>query len=342
MEHFPIPPFLLTRFSHSVDTLAVMILPFLFAAAVASGAPEKAKAQTPASIAPRALRVVEGKRATRMGPDHLGNLFIWEQRAQLVTMLAPSGEIVAKATVEHASAVDGDVEWGVAALSDHDASLSIIPFRAGQKASTIPLETKAFSVCWMSGHEVAVSPKLGGFRVEVWDVTKGVRTRTLGPEPPVVPKPGQYRARGVLLAFDHRNQRLLSLDAFTGELVVFSSDGATVRRAGVRHPDWERLSAQFDHPQGGASAGEGQSEIVVSPWDSLAVDEAGNAWLAEGAGPRDVKFVKFQKDDDAIQRFQQDGLECVSLRFTLWGGWLLTYRDPLMPMAVCSGTRRVQ
>ena len=180
----------------------------------------------------KALDLVRGLRASRMGVDREGELWAWDQRGSRVILYSAAGTVIAAAATEGALAIDADGAWGVAEVTRSGFELRVRPW-IGAVETIIPLSDQASAVAWIAPHRVALGMATAAHRVEIWDTLEKSMTKTLGAEEPVVRKPGLSRRRSYELRYAPASGLLFTLESFTGDLQVFSLDGRSVRSAQV-------------------------------------------------------------------------------------------------------------
>jgi len=291
--------------------------------------------RVPAHPSAAALDVVRRLPATRMGVDHLGNLWAWQHSLERITMIAPDGR-QKTAQAGAAAAVQADWEWGMVALSPDGAELRAFPWE-GERKIRLPLGERAFDVCWVDAETAATSPKTAEHRVELWHLPSAARIAVMGREPRITPQPGAHRPRNVFLRFDSVAGRLFSLEAYDGELVVFDREGQAVQRAGRLHPEKAAMDTHYARLDERLRR-EGRTELVsFLLWNGFALARD-HLWLFEscdpaskvakvvplgGASPPEVVAIPFEQPC------------CSSDRLVVWGDWLVLYHEELPQRLDC-------
>ncbi len=297
------------------------------------------------SVVPReptsaALEVVRRLPATRMGVDHLGNLWAWRHSTGRVTMIAPDGR-QKTAQAGAAAAVQADWEWGIVALSPDGAELRVLTWE-GKGKTHVPLVERAFDACWIDAETVATSPKTAEHRVELWHLPTAARIAVMGREPRITPRPGALRPRSAFLRFESVAGRLFSLEAYDGELVVFDREGQAVQRAGRLHPEKAAMDAHFARLDERLRRA-GRTEFVsFLLWNGFALARD-HVWVLEscdltskvakvaplgGASPPEVVAIPLEQPC------------CSGDRLVVWGDWLVLYHEELPQRADCGNVIR--
>jgi hypothetical protein len=212
----------------------------------------------------------------------------------------------------------------------------------GAIGRTIRLSHAVSDVAWLAGDELAVSPRFGGRRAEVFSVRSGDLLRSVGPLPELArPAAGAVAARATLLRFDPARKQLIAFDAFYGELAVYSERGDVVRKATVIHPDRARLDSWIAEQDATAKTSRQSFMPVVFTYAKLTIGADGTIWLGEKAddkrGTVDVVRVS---PDGKVQKSSVASPDCPSIRFEAWRGHFIFYRDPKSPLPACAGVRR--
>ena len=81
-----------------------------------------------------------------------------------------------------------------------------------------------------------MSSRYTDHRIEIWQLSTRALTKTIGPCPALVHKPGVTPAHATLLRYDYAHKEFVTLDAYTGEFQVFSVDGTLLRHAQLDNP----------------------------------------------------------------------------------------------------------
>lgn len=231
-----------------------------------------AAALTPPSE--HALALVEGMGADRLGVDSAGYLWAWKQGKKRVRVVSPEGRFVAEARVGgEVDDLDVHRDWGVAVVDGDGRRLRVLGFQ-DQEPLSIDLEDRAGSVAWIDSATVAVAARTAGYRVELWNVSKGIPIQRFGEEADLEIKTGAVFDRAIKLSYDAGRQRLFTLESRTGDLQVFSLAGIRVARAVIDNPEKESLDrwlAGIDEQV----RREGGIQHTVLWWFRLALDPRG-------------------------------------------------------------------
>lgn len=286
-----------------------------------------------------ALRKVQELRASRMGVDRSGNLWAWDRGSGVVEMISPAGESVGRARAGGARSVDADRSWGIVALTEQGRRLVVVAWD-GRQAPELTLPGEAGEVTWIDERTVAVSPKTSEHRVEIWNLHQQKRLSTFGDEEPIVPKPGATRLRTVLLEYDERSALLFTLESFTGDLKVYSRDGALVRSTGIAHPDRPRTEAWIERIDEQAKKSGDVQTPGIYLWPSLTVDDQGVAWLAEACRSDGQTAALVKLPRGSPERVILNDLECCSRSLVRWGDHLIFHRES-SPGGCSTSTRRM-
>lgn len=284
---------------------------------------------------PAALERAAKLRATAMGVDRAGNLWVWNRNSHTLRAISAEGDLFLSQKVEGgfpATAVF-DAEWGIAAL-DLSRHLLLRPPGADEWIR-IPREGQASSLAWLGDGRLAVAPLRAEHRLEIWDLAKREVVARWGKEKPIPDGPGLHRVRGVLLAWDDASGRLWTLESFTGELVVFSAGGEEVLRRTIRHPDFERDQRWVEEQE--ARPAEENQDTTLNLFTSLSVEPGVAGWIFEscGSGRGGIEIVHVAADGHSEKRRQPvDG--CCPSKALIWGSQLVFYRDARLPGEPCN------
>jgi len=279
-----------------------------------------------------------------MGVDHRGNLWAWNQASGLTQWVTAAGDVHNGPTVQGASAVDLDTDWGLVALSGTGAELLYLPIRGGPRQA-LPLPNQAAHVCWVGAGTVAISPRLADHRVEIWSLGTKRLEVTAGDEVAIGTLPGAVLARAVLLHFDFERQRLATLEAFSGDLRVFDIVGGLVYRSTVPVPDQERAGIlawlkQCDEEARATGASQTPSLYY---FNDFAFDRTGNIWVVgERSGPRGRTTFVVVRPDGALEAVPFETKDCAAPQAVAWGNWLIQYSSATSPAPFCVKERRTQ
>jgi hypothetical protein len=284
-----------------------------------------------------ALALAELVRARWMGVDHGGNLWAWEALEGSVRFFSPTAERLGTVLVPlDTSAVDGDAQWGAAALAGEGSKLLWVrPGGAAGSGGEVKLPAVAGAVCWIDADTVAVSPQRAVHRVELWNLRERKLVKSFGEEREIALPTGATRVREVQLRYDPARRQLFTLETFSGDLEVFSLDGVLAWRARIENAyrkveesslaDLDSRAKSRDMPLG---------RTVTDMWLAAAPD--GSAWVSQR--------LDFVKQAAILIRATAAGttvkevakLRCPSLDFTIWGRQLVFFRDIATPREVCN------
>lgn len=315
---------------HSLRCRKVLLFLGLFLLLALSAA-----AKAPPEPTSAALERAGKLRATAMGVDRAGNLWVWNRNSHSLRAISAEGDLFLSQKVEGgfpALAVF-DAEWGIAAL-DLSQHLLLRPLGADEWIR-IPREGQASSLAWLSDGRLAVAPVRAEHRLEIWDVAKRQIVARWGREKSIPDGPGLHRVRGVLLARDDTSGRLWTLESFTGELVVFSAEGEEVLRHTIRHPDFEKNQRWVEEKE--AQPAEENQDTTLNLFTSLTVEPGAAGWIFQScnSGRGAIEVVRVSADGTTEKRQQPiDG--CCPSDVVIWGSQLVFYRDARLPGEPCN------
>jgi hypothetical protein len=199
----------------------------------------------------------------------------------------------------------------------------------------IDLPDPAAWVCWIDADTVAVSPRWTAHRIEIWSLRDSKLVRSIGNEKPIPRPPGTTRVRDVQLRYDTQRRLLFSLESFTGDLRVFTLDGALVWSASVDNP-WQKTEGnRLADLDAKAKAHDTSFPIWFSDlWLEEGPD--GSAWVRQQVDvlKQSVTFTKVSAKGKVAE--QVGKLRCPGRTFTIWGDNLIFYRDIALPREVCN------
>lgn len=289
---------------------------------------------------PKALDIVRNLRAFRMGVDHEGSLWSWNQRTARVDLYSPDGELAATARVEEVIRLDADGLWGIATLTKDGYEIRLRHW-LGDATTMIPLAERASSITWLGHEEVAVGMAAAAHRIEIWNTSTRARVRTMGRETPVVPKPGLSRVRSYEMRYDTKSGLLYSLESFTGELQVFTLNGVMVRRemvpVGEGRAGIEAWLQQLDKE--GREKGEVKSPSITWYW--LALDGSGTAWVVQSCDRKQGRARFFEMPPRGVSQIVVVNEPCNSSALAIWGDRMILYQEPGVPPGESNSVRRL-
>jgi hypothetical protein len=325
---------------------AGLLLPMPMQAAARAAAAHTAR-QASQHVEPSkdALALAELVRGRWLGVDHAGNLWAWEAVEGSVRFFSPTAARLGTVLVPlDTTAVDGDAQWGAAALTGEGAKLTWV--RPGEAAATggerpeIQLPSVAGAVCWIDADTVALSPQRATHRIEVWNLRQRKMVKSFGEESAIALPSGATRVREVQLRYDHARRQLFTLETYSGDLEVFSLDGRLAWRAKIENAyrkveestmaDLDSRAKSRDMPLGRA---------LTDMWLASAAD--GSAWVSQKLDvlKQSVIMVRATAAGTAVKEVTK--LRCPSLDFTIWGGQLLFFRDISTPREVCNSVAQL-
>jgi hypothetical protein len=272
---------------------------------------------------------------SRVGVDRGDALWVWDARDQSVSRITAAGAQLTVDVGSDISALDADSERGVVALNAAMDAVQVIGWN-GAVTSKFTLPYTAGAVAWLSGDTIAVAPRTAPWRVEVWDTAQKKRVRGFGPVPEIrTPTAGAVPVRSTLLRYDAARRQLFAFDAFEGELVVFDEAGKAVRNARIAHPNLES-NRQFLRTMDVQAMKNGQSSMPsFTNYARLSVGPDGTVWLGEESDDDRSMTIARIAPDGRVQRSVFKVPECNSVRFELWQGQLVFFRDPKSPLKQC-------
>jgi hypothetical protein len=290
-----------------------------------------------------ALDLVAQVRARWMGVDHAGNLWAWEALEGSVRFFSPAAERLPAIVVPlGASAVDGDAQWGAAALlplagpgGDGRVLAWVRPGTAPGKHEELVLPAPAGWVCWIDEDTVALSPQRSAHRVEMWSLGRRQVVRTLGTEAEIKLATGATRVREVLLRYDAARRLLFTLESYTGDLEVFSADGKVAWRAKLDDPYRkveEKTLADLDERAKTREMALG--EAFADLW--LAEGPDGTAWVSQQIDMLNKAVGMVKAGPAGTKPEKVANLRCPSKTFTIWGSHVVFFRDIASPREVCN------
>lgn len=312
------------------------LLPLLLALTAATLPPTYLSGTVPATEpSPAALELVKTLPASRMDVDRKGNLWVWSARRGTVSLISPEGARLQEAQVRDALALDVDPEWGIVGFFAEE--LRWLPWGQGERAR-IRFKDQVTDVRWIGPNRVAVTPQKAPHRVEVWDLGTRELVETFGKETPIVPVPGVNRLRGVRLHYDFGRGHLYTLETYTGELQIFDRARRRVWGGKVKDPSRRKTEKWLRDIDKKAKA-ERDVQTPLLLYLSFTVDRDGNAWVVqERDGKRQTAtLVRLTPRGSSNRKLTRE--PCPSPDVSLWGDWLIFYRDATSP--TCITTRRL-
>ena len=305
---------------------------------------------SPTQPSTKALNAVQSLAPTRLGVDHLGNLFAWTEPLGIVSIVTPKGTrkdlALGGISGEALAAVDADAEWGIAAISR--AKRSRLFFMGWDKSAvlTLDLDDAVGGLCWLSDSLVVVSTRVAEHDLEIWDLKAKRRVRAFGSAERIdLAAPGFHRPRVTFVSCSRTTNRIYSLDTYRGRLRAYDLDGQLVfetvksnSKLAIAEISAKKADVQFK------ATGESKPATVII-WDGFSVDAEGIAWVIPDINhdTRTVDLVgvptRGTKQGETHKRLTLD--RCESYRFVLWGHFLISYREPASGLA-CVSVRKIE
>ncbi|HYO78395.1 MAG TPA: hypothetical protein VE010_18190 [Thermoanaerobaculia bacterium] len=272
---------------------------------------------------------------SRVGVDRQQGFWHWDAVEQSISRTTPEGKQLTLDVNDDISELDVDRERGIVILDKSRSSVRVLGWN-GQISSVFRLPYTAGSVVWMDGDQIAVAPQTAPFLVEIWSTGRKMRLRQLEPVPAIEkPAAGSVALRTTLLRYDGSRTQLFALDAFEGRLVVFNADGRVSRRATISHPDLEANRAFLKQLDLKALQKRESSMPTFSNYARFSVASDGSVWVGERTGDSATVTVARISPSGAISRRKLRIPECNSVRFELWQGQLVFFRDPASTLPKC-------
>lgn len=279
-------------------------------------------------------------RATKAGVDASGNFWAWDAKRRFVTRITPNGDRYESDILPGAMAADADQQRGIALLSESGRVVSILDWNGAQKRS-IHLLHMATDIAWLGGNHVAVTPRLIGPCVEIWDVSTGAYLSGFGTCPQiVVPRPGLVAARATLIRFDRAHNEIITFDAFSGEMLAFTDSGSITRRSHVLNPRAAAIAVGLKEADANARRRGVSSAPMLRFYATMTLTSDGTIWIGEDADAKGVVTAVKILPSGAVQRARMNVAQCPSIRFTEWNDSFVFFRDPSSPQPACVAVRR--
>jgi hypothetical protein len=293
------------------------------------------------SSMPLVTEMLDRLKPARTGADHLGNLWIFAPHEGRMVLADGSLAVLKTADGVFGSNAAADAEWGVAYLTDGGLTLTLRGWCEPVLRVTHALDGPYFGLEWIGPSRIALAPKRGPHRVEIWNLDPWECTMRLGLEEAATDEAGPVQERATFLEVDHTRQRLTTMESYSGNVQVFDlTQGGTVWRSDVDHPDRMKLGAYLDEQraQAALSGGEGSSYLTLIVWDGMAVAPDGAVWLVESCkGPNGAALLYRLQEGKTPERVSARVSGCCSRRLSSWKSHLVFVRDPDGPDAICSG-----
>ncbi|HET7436550.1 MAG TPA: hypothetical protein VFN10_17710 [Thermoanaerobaculia bacterium] len=283
-----------------------------------------------------ALDLVRGMtHPTRVGVDRHDAFWVWDALNGTISRTTPAGEHSSVTIDDDVRELDADSDRGAVVLTKSGDGVRVIGWDAKViKSFTLPFTAGA--VAWLDGDEIAVAPRMSGFLAEVWNAKTGARVRQIGAVPAIErPKRGAVAQRTTLLHYDAARHEVLTFDAFNGTLVVFDARGQELRRASIVHPDLAANREFLRKLDMQAIRNGGSSMPTFSNYARLSVTSDGTVWLGERTGDEASVVIAKIARDGAVTRETVRVPECNSVRFEVWQGMLVFFRDPESSLKQC-------
>jgi hypothetical protein len=278
-------------------------------------------------------------RPGKLGVDRSGTLWAWSGDTATVISVPVQGKQKRVGIDERVMTLDADSIWGVAALGPYGKDLVVIGWNGAKKFQT-PLPFSAGSVCWIDADRVALGPLFGKHRVVIWRLSQQTIENSFGDAVEVDEhKPGARVARATLLRYDDKNDEIVTVDAYYGDVIGYTLKGKQLRRATLRPPnfatthEWlENLDSQ--HLKDGTAF-----RPLVWNYPTLALDASGTAWLSGGSSDDGASLAGVERSGEIIRKSLS--ARCPSVRFEMWDKSVLFFRDPQSTKPYCFEQRKL-
>jgi len=278
-------------------------------------------------------------RATKISVDHQNNLWAWNAATNVVTRIAVDGTRTDSGELPAGYTVDADDVWGIAVLATDGHAIDVFDWR-GHVIGEVKLPEPVGDLAWIGPRQIAVTPQFAPHRIEVWDVQRRSMTGTIGPRPVLVPTPGAAPAHAVLVRFDAARQEIVTLDGFTGELIVYTPAGGIVRTARLENPDQASLSQWLARNDASSKAKREVFRPLLWTFPTLTIDREGAVWVGERSDPAGSVAAFRIGRDGSLRHVTLRSPDCPSIRFASWQDYMIFFRDAKMPQVTCTGVRR--
>lgn len=288
-----------------------------------------------------ALDHVHSLRASRVGVDQSNQFWAWNAVEANVTLISPRGEQRTMDIDTDVKALDVDATRGLVVLGTDAISVRVIGFD-GKVTSRFKLSAASNGISWLDGDRIAVTPERAGSLVEIWSASTQSRIRTVGEVPPIhVPARGAVLNRATLVQFHDERRELAVFDAFYGNLTVFDANGRALRTAQITHP---RLGANMawlkDVDQNAKAQGESSTPTFYN-YARMSMSSDGVIWLGEdGPTAESITLAKILPNGK-VERKSLSVPECASVRYEVWQGQLVFFREPNSPRKQCTAIKEV-
>lgn len=277
---------------------------------------------------------------SRLGVDRAGSLWAWNAENGAVLLLPSKGKQHNVTIDERAMTVDVDGRLGVAAVGPLGRDLVITTWQ-GKKSAQTSLPFAAGSVAWIDRDRVALAPLFGKHRLIIWRIATQRIDSILGEVPELDENtPGAKPARATLLAYDAARDEIVTVDAYYGEVVGYTSSGRVMRRASLPHPN----QATTDEWLQGLDRQHRQDRTsfrpVVWSYPTVTLDADGTAWLGAASTDDAVGLVGVERSGAIAKKSLSS--RCPGVRFVMWQKSVLFFRDPQSTRPYCIEQRRLQ
>lgn len=319
---------------------ALLALLLLLTVPALAGTQERS---TPSEPTDEALALVESYGgASEIGRDRNGNLWIFDRKDGRIDLISPLGERLGSRRLQVALAVDADSEWGIAhvSLMSGRRMLEITPW-SGRGYERIRLPYRAGEVRWVGTGFVAIAPVNADHRFSIWSVESGKAVATVGTENPVGRRdPGLVVLRRILLRYCPSKARIFTLDSSTGELEVYTFDGALTMQTQLETADSLPPNWFEELDQEARQAGK-ISEISFSQFPAFDLDTNCRILIMPDKNSRTLSMLD-PTNGAHLASFDIPRGDCFSRAFTRWGPThLVQYRAPdSVPAEPCVEVKR--
>jgi hypothetical protein len=273
-------------------------------------------------------------RASKAGVDSKNNFWAFDARRRVVTRITPNGDRFESDILPDTSEADADQERGIALLSRAGDFITIVDWHGLEKRS-IHLLHKASDVAWLSGSQIAVTPRTTGPCVEIWDASTGEYLSGFGTCPDIpTPRAGVVATRATLVRYDPAHHEIVTFDAFRGDLTAFSESGAITRKSHIDNAKDAAVTASVKDMDTNARLHGGVEMMQLRKYAAMTIAPDRSIRLGENADARGITSVIVQQDG-TVRRTRIDVPQCPSIRFISWNDDLVFYRDPGSPDPFC-------
>ncbi len=259
---------------------------------------------------------------SKMGTDRQGNLWTWNRKSATIEVFSPQGARLSRFKIPGVRSLDVDAEWGVVATRGSAVEL----IGDSGAARTISLENQAAHVAWIDGNTVALSTTQAATKIEIWDVSRGVRLRSFGLADEIAPQVGAVLLRSLILRYSASTDTLFALDSVNGVLESWTLNGKLVRTESFPSP----LKAEIEEWLAKADLQAKAANDIFTPFYEvlrLAVDLDGSAWVVKDCSPGRDRAALLRVSGGSSETLELDlSSPCCSNLFTIWNDHFISAR----------------